>query len=62
MKNDTKLLMSETNGSNKFLTRDVAVCTGLSFRCDVYSNYDNLPETFNTDLTDVPPGIVYINN
>lgn len=61
MENDTKLLMTETSGRNKFFARDVIVDTGLSFRCDVYSSYDNFPELFHTDLTNVLQGIMYIN-
>jgi hypothetical protein len=61
VENDIKLLITEIDGSNKFLTRDVIVYTGLSFRCDVYSSYDDLPGRFNTDLTNVLPGIMYIN-
>ena len=61
MENDIKLLMTGTSGSNKFLTRDVIVYTGLSISCDIYSRYDNLPESFNTDLTDALRGIRYIN-
>jgi len=61
LENDIKLLMTETSGSNKYLTRDVIVHTGLTFSCDVYSSYDNLPERFNTDLTNILPGIRYID-
>jgi len=61
VENDIKLLMTETSGSNKFPTRDVIVYKGLSLRCDVYSIYDNIPESFNTNLTNILPGIVYIN-